>query len=98
MLKQSFSKMKRVLAILLAILLAVSLTAVLSSAYHYDGGPVQTYSIGQHPAQITTDEVPAYQNNGVPVFTEEPHGINTGTIEVLNRHRSPSTPEGSTGS
>ena len=94
MLKHSFSKMKRVLTILLAVFLAVPVTAVLSSAHHYEGGPIQTYSTAQQPGQITTDEVPAYWDNGVPVFTEEPHGINTGTIEILNRRRSPGTPEG----
>ena len=93
MLKQSFSKMKRILTILLAILLAVPLTAVLSSVHHYAGGPIQTYSTDQQPAQITTDEVPAYWHNGVPVFTEEPHGINTGTIEILDNSESPRSPE-----
>ena len=94
MLKQSFSKMKRILIIFVAILLALPLTAVLSSATHYVGGAYQTYSTGQQPGYITTDEAPAYWDNGIPVFTEEPHGINTGTIEILNRRRSPGTPEG----
>lgn len=97
MLKQSFSKMKKVLTILFAILLAVPLTAVLSSAHHYEGGPIQTYSTAQQPGQITTDEVPAYWKGNVPVFATNPHGINTGTIEILDRGESPGSPEGSTG-
>jgi hypothetical protein len=96
MLKQSFSKMKRILTILLAVLLAVPLTAALSSAHHYDGGPIQTYSTEQQPAQITTDEIPAYWHGNIPVFATTPHGINTGTIEILDRGGSPGTLEGST--
>ena len=94
MLKQSFSKMKKVIAILLAILLAVPLTAVLSSAAIYEGGAIQTYPAGQHEHTITTNEAPLYYDNGVPVFVEQPSGVNTGTIEILNRRRSPGTPEG----
>ena len=95
MLKQPFSKMKRVLTILLAILLAVPLTAVLSSAQsNYAGGNYHTYYTADQPGYITTDEAPAYWDNGVPVFTEPPSGINTGTIEIQNRRRSPGTPEG----
>ena len=95
MLKTSSSKMQKVLAILFAILLVVPLTAVLSSAQgYYTGGAYQTYSTGQQPGYITTNEAPAYWDNGVPVFTEPPSGVNTGTIEILNRRRSPGTPEG----
>ena len=95
MLKQSFSKIKRILTILLAILLAVPLTVVLSSAQsNYAGGNYHTYYTSGQPGYITTNEAPAYWDNGVPVFTEPPTGINTGTIEILNRRRSPGTPEG----
>ncbi len=82
MLKQSFSRMKKILAILLVILLAVPLTAVLSSAHHYEGGPTQTYTENQ-PGQITTDEVPLYYDNGKPVFATNPHGVNSASIEIL---------------
>jgi hypothetical protein len=95
MLKQSFSKMKMVLIIFVAILLALPLTSVLSSAQsNYPGGAYQTYSTDQQPGYITTNEAPAYWDDGVPVFTEPPSGVNTGTIEILNRRRSPGTPEG----
>ena len=95
MLKHSFSKMKRVLTILLAVFLAVPLTAVLSSAHHYEGGAIQTYSATDRPAQITTDEAPLAYDSGVPVFETNPHGINSGKIEIQHPANSLGTPEGS---
>ena len=95
MLKQASSKVKRVLTISLAILLAVPLTTVLSSAQsNYAGGNYHTYYTSGQPGCITTDEAPAYWDNEAPVFTELPAGINTGTIEILNRRRSTGTPIG----
>ncbi len=95
MLQPSSSKIQQILAILVAILLALPLTAVLSSAQsNYAAGAYHTYSTSQQPGYITTNEAPAYWDNGVPVFTEPPSGVNTGTIEILNRRRSPGTPEG----
>jgi len=94
MLKQSSSKMKKVLAILLAILSVVPLTAVLSSAQgYYAGSNYHTYYTEQ-PGHITTTDTPLYWDDDVPVFSEPPTGINTGEIEILNRRRSPGTPEG----
>jgi hypothetical protein len=86
--------MKKTFCILLAVLFVVSLTAVLSSAHHYDGGPSKTYETSQ-PTQISTDEVPTYWDGNTPVFATNPHGINTGKIEVLNPSNSLGTPEGS---
>jgi hypothetical protein len=95
MLKHLSSKMKRVLVISFAILLAVPLTTALSSAQsNYAGGNYHTYYTADQPGYITTDEAPAYWDNGVPVFTEPPSGINTYTIEIQNRRRSPGTPKG----
>lgn len=96
MLKQLSSKMKRVLTISFAILLVVPLTAVLASADHIYQGPgnYQTYYDRDMPGHITTSDTPLYYDNGVPVFEEQPSGVNTGDIEILNRRRSPGTPEG----
>jgi|SRR5271157_2970336 len=94
MLKYLSSKIKRAMTISLAILLVVPLTAVLSSAQgDYADSNYHTYYTGQ-PGYITTNVAPVYWDSDVPVFTEPPSGINTGTIEILNRRRSPGTPEG----
>jgi|GEM_PF-3737368 hypothetical protein len=95
MLKQSSNGIKKALAILLAVLFVVSLTAVLSSAHHYEGGAIQTYSATDRPAQITTDEAPLAYDSGVPVFETNPHGINSGKIEIQHPANSLGTPEGS---
>jgi hypothetical protein len=86
--------MKKVLAVLLVGLFVVSLATVLSSAQdYYAGSNYHTYSTGQ-PGYVTTTDTPVYWDRGVPVFSEPPTGINTGEIEILNRRRSPGTPEG----
>ena len=94
MLQPSSSKMQKILAILFAIFLVVPLTAILSSAQgYYAGSNYHTYYTGQ-PGYVTTTDTPIYWDNDVPVFSEPPTGINTGTIEILDRRRSPGTPEG----
>jgi hypothetical protein len=95
MLKQSFSKAKKILTISLAIFLVISLTAVSSNAQgNYAGGNYHTYYDSDQPGYTTTTDVPAYWEDGVPAFTDEPSGINTGDVDILYRHRSPGTPEG----
>jgi|ERR1035437_469705 hypothetical protein len=94
MLKQSSSGMKKVLAVLLIGFFVLPLTAVAASAQgYYAGSNYHTYTTGQ-PGYITTTDTPAYWDDDVPVFSEPPTGVNTGTIEILNRRRSPGTPEG----
>ncbi len=98
MLKQSSIKMKKVLAVLLIGLFVLPLTAVLSSADHIKQGDeayrnYYTYYT-EIPGHITTTDTPVYWDGDIPVFSEPPTGINTGTNERLNRRRSPGTPEG----
>ena len=95
MLKQSSTKMKKVLTISLLMFLVVPLTAVLSNAQsNYADGNYHTYYESTQPGYITTDEAPSFWEGGEPVFTDEPTGINTGDIDILYRHRSPGSPEG----
>ena len=98
MLKQSSRRMKKVLAVLLVGLFVVPLTAVLSSADHIKQGD-EAYSnyhtyYNSPAGHITTTDTPLYWHGDVPVFEEPPTGVNTGEIEILNRRRSPGTPEG----
>ena len=94
MLKQSFSGIKKVLAILLIGFFVLPLTAVTGSAQgYYAGSNYHTYTAGQ-PGYIVTTDTPVYWDGDVPVFSEPPDGINTGTIEIIDRHISPGTPEG----
>ena len=94
MLKQSSSEIKKVLSILLIGLFVLPFTAVAASAQgYYASSNYSTYYTGQ-PGYITTTDTPAYWEGDVPVFSEPPTSINTGKIEILNRRRSPGTPEG----
>ncbi len=68
-----------------------TLTAVLSGNA---GDNYHTYYESSQPYHINPDEAPTYCSDGVPVFSEPPTGINIGDIVILNRRRSPSTPEG----
>jgi hypothetical protein len=89
MLKQSVSRIKKVLPVLLAVLFVVSLTAVSASAHgYYRGGygyglgfnyPFGVYpsiaSVGVSPVAMTEVAVPAMATAAVPVVT-------TSTVET----------------
>lgn len=95
MLKHLSSKMKTVVTISLAILVALSLTSVLSSAQgNYAGGNEHIYYDSDQPGYTITTDTPAFWINGDPAFTDEPNGINTGDIYILDRGESPGSPEG----
>ena len=94
MLKQSSSGMKKVLAVLLIGFFVLPLTAVAASAQgYYVGNNYHTY-IMEQPGYIITTDTSIYWDGNVPVFCDSSNGINTGTIEVLDRTESPGSPEG----